>query len=161
MFISPVTAEKDTTGHYPTINKSGGTDAIIVLGAITAFDPNPNNLTQQYRPASQERIAHVCMDQTVIYQIRGDGGGTPVKQWVGINAVMIATTAGDTITGLSGMHLDEGTTTAPASNQSYTLVIEGVANIADNILGNNVIWEVSLNTMFNATGLVLGASISS
>lgn len=161
VLISPVTVEKDTTGHYPTIEKSGGTDGLIVLGCIVAFAPNPDNLTQQYRPASQERIAYVCMDQTVIYRIRGDGGGTPVKQWVGINAVMIANSAGNTVTGLSGMMLDEGTTNAPAADQSYPLVIEGVANIEGNDLGDNVIWEVSINTMFNATGLVLGASISS
>jgi hypothetical protein len=59
------------------------------------------------------------------------------------------------------MMLDEGTTTAPDQNQSYPLVIEGIANIPNNDLGDNVIWEVSLNTFFNATGLVLGTTVTS
>ena len=160
VFVSPVTAEKDATGHYITINKSGGTDGVICLGAIVSFDPDPDDLTKQYRPASTERIAHVCMDRTVIYQIRGDGEGTPAATWVGINAVMIATTSGDTTTGLSGMSLSEGGTT-PASDQSYPLVIEGVSNFEGNDLGDHVVWDVSLNTSLNAVGDVLGATISS
>ena len=159
--ISLVTAEKDTSGFYRTINKSAGTDGIVVEGVIVRFDPNRDNLSQVYRPASQERIAHVCMDQTVIYHIRGDGGGTPSKTWIGINAVMIANSSGSTVTGLSGMMLDEGTTTAPDQNQSMPLVIEGLASMPDNSLGDNAIWEVSLNTFFNATGLVLGTTVTS
>jgi hypothetical protein len=159
--ISLVTAERDALGRYLSVNKSAGTDGIVVQGAIVSFEPDPDDLTKVYRAASTARIANVCMDQTVIYHIRGDGGGTPAATWVGINAVMIANTAGSTTTGLSGMMLDEGTTTAPDQNQSYPLVIEGIANIPNNDLGDNVIWEVSLNTFFNATGLVLGTTVTS
>ena len=159
--ISPTQAEADATARYPTINLSAGTNGVIILGSIVSFDVLKTDLTKQYNPAETERIAHVCMDPTVVYEVRGDGGGTPVDYWVWMNANLIATTSGDTTTGLSGMMVDEGTTTAPASNQSYPLVLEGVANIEGNDLGDNVIWEVSLNTMFNATGLVLGASVSS
>ena len=158
---SLVAAQRDSLGRYLSVNKAAGTDAVVVKGVIVSFEPNPDNLTQVYRPASTERIAHVCMDQTVIYHIRDDGGGTPSANWVGINAVMIANTSGSTTTGLSGMMLDAGTTTAPDQNQSYPLVIEGIANIPGNDLGDNVIWEVSLNTFFNATGLVLGTSVTS
>jgi len=158
---SLVNADKDATGHYLSIVKSAGTDGTIVRGVICAFAPNPTNLELQYRVASTERIAYVCMDQTVIYQIRGDGGGTPIDNWVGYNAVMIANSAGSTTTGLSGMMLDEGTSTVPDQNQSYPLLIVGMANTPDNELGDNAIWEVTLNTFFNATGLVLGVTTTS
>lgn len=159
ILFSSTAAEFDATARYPTINKSAGTDGIIVAGAIVAFDPNPSNLEQQYRAASQERIAHVCVDQTVVYEIRGDGGGTPVDTWITANASMIATTAGSTVTGLSGMQLDEGTTTGPTANQSNPLWIVGASTRADETrLGNNTLWEVMLNTYFNATGLVLGTT---
>lgn len=158
IMINVVTANKMVEGLHPTIILSAGTDGISARGVIVAFEPNPDNLSQQYRPASQERIAHVCMDPSVIYQIRDNGGGTPVKQWVGLNAVMVATSSGDTTTGLSGMELDAS---SPAADQSMTLFIEGVANIPGNDLGDDVVWEVSLNTMFDLAGTYLGTSISS
>ena len=141
--------------HYPKINVSAGTDGAIVLGCVVRFDPNPNNLTQVYRPASQERIAHCCFDPTVVYHIRGCGGGTPATDWIWRNAIMTAGTS-STVTGLSGFMLDEGTGTAPTNDASNTLLIVGVATMPDNEFGDNVIWEVMLNTRFLAAGMVLG-----
>ena len=158
---SLVNADKDATGHYLSIVKSAGTDGTIIRGVIVAFAPNPTNLELKYRVASTERIAYVCMDQTVIYQIRGNGGGTPVDNWVGYNASCIATTAGSAVTGLSGMMLDEGTTDTVTEDITNPLLIVGMANTPDNELGDNAIWEVSLNTYFNAAGLVLGVSTTS
>ncbi len=158
VLISPTTAERDTTGKYITINKSGGTDGTIVWGVIVSFDPLYSDLTKQYNPASTERIAHVCCDPTVVYHVRGDGGGTPSKNWIGANAVLIATSSGDTTTGLSGFNLDEGTTTGPSADQSNTLLIVGIASMPDNELGDNAIWEVLLNTQENATGKYLGVT---
>ena len=157
VLISPTAAEDDSTNvnHYPKINVSAGTDGAIVLGCVVRFDPNPNNLTQVYRPASQERIAHCCFDPTVVYHIRGCGGGTPATDWIWRNALMTAGTS-STVTGLSGFMLDEGTGTAPTNDASNTLLIVGVATMPDNEFGDNVIWEVMLNTRFLADGMVLG-----
>ena len=157
---SLVNANMDASGHYDSVEAATGTDGTTICGVIVAFDPYPANLELQYRLASTERIAHCCVDPTVIYQIRGDGLGTPIDNWVGYNADMVAG-AGDTTTGLSGYVLDEGGTTAPDQNQSFTLVIEGLANIEDNELGDNGLWEVSLNTYLTATGLVLGLTTTS
>lgn len=159
ILISATQAEADATARYPTIQKSAGTNGIIVLGAIVSFDPNPLDLTKQYRPASTERIAHCCIDPSVVYEIRGDGGGTPVDYWIWMNANMIATTAGDTTTGLSGMQLDEGTTDGPDADQSNPLLIVAASTRDDETrLGDNTLWEVVLNTYWNATGSVLGVS---
>jgi len=159
ILISPTAAEDDTTNtlYYPKINVSAGTDGVIVLGCVVSFAPNPNNLTQQYKPASQERIAFCCMDPTVVYHIRGCGGGTPASDWIWRNAIMTAGTS-STVTGLSGFMLDEGTGTAPTNNASNTLLIVGVASMPNNEFGDNVIWEVMLNTRFLAAGTVLGVS---
>jgi hypothetical protein len=151
--------EQDATARYPTIQKSAGTDGTIIRGVIVAFEPNPSNLELQYRAAGTERIAHVCMDPSVVYQIRGDGGGTPADTWIGMNANCIATTAGSTITGLSGMQLDEGTTDGPEVNQSNPLLIVGTTQLPDETaLNDYTLWEVQLNTYWNATGSVLGVS---
>jgi hypothetical protein len=158
VLISPTLAEADSTGRYPTINASAGTDGTIIFGVITSFEPLPTDLTKQYNPASTERIANVCVDNDVIYHIRGDGGGTPAAVFVNQNAVMIATSTGSTTTGISGFHLDEGTTTAPAANQSYPLYIMGITDKSDNTLADNAVYEVLLNTNLNATGDRLGVT---
>lgn len=158
VLLTPTLAEKDTTGRYQTINKSAGTDGTIIFGVIVGFEPDPNNLNRIYNPASTERIAYVCVDKTVLYAVRGDGGGTPSKVFVGQNAVMIATTTGSTTTGLSGMELDEGTTTAPSADQSNPLFIEGILEAEDNTLADDAVYLVRLNTNENATGDILGVT---
>jgi len=156
VLFSPTLAEKESTGKYPTINKSAGTAGTLVRGVIVGFEPNPDDLTKLYNPASTEGYAYVCMDQDVIYSIRGDGGGTLTSVVPGQNAVMIADSSGSTTTGLSGMALDEGTTTAPNTTQNFTLHILAIANKEDNALGDNAEYEVLLNTNENATGRFLG-----
>ena len=148
-----------STGLYPTINKSAGTNGIIIRGVIVSFDPDPDNLTLQYRATSTERVAHVCMDPSVVYEIRGDGGATPTSNYIWSNASCIATTAGSTVTGLSGMQLDEGTTTDPREDQSNPLLIVGASSReGETPLAINTLWEVVLNTFWNATGSVLGVT---
>lgn len=156
---SPTQAEKHATGKYLTINKSAGTDGTIILGVIVSFEPLRTDLTKQYNPASTERIANVCMDPSVVYEVRGDGGGTLVDYYIGANASLIATTTGDTITGLSGMQLDEGTTTDPRADLTNPLLIVGASHKADEEpLEDYTLWEVVINTPWNASGLVLGVT---
>lgn len=159
VLLTPTLAEKDTTGRYQTINKSAGTDGIIVWGVITSFGVNPDDLNKVYNPASTEGIANVVIpSDDLLFKIRGDGGGTPSKVFVGQNAVMIANTAGSTSTGLSGMMLDEGTTTAPSADQSNPLFIYGIQQVEDNTLADNAVYEVLINTNQNATGRILGVT---
>lgn len=156
VLFSPTLAEKDPTGTLPTINKSGGTAGAVVRGVIVGFEPNPDNLNRLYIPASTGGIAYVCMDPDVVYEIKGDGGGALTKVIAGKNAVMIAKTAGSTSSGLSGMALDEGTTTAPNTTQNFTLHVLGVKPVEGNDLGASATYEVLLNTCENTTGRFLG-----
>lgn len=158
VLLSPTLAEKDATGYRPTINASAGTAGTLIRGVITSFKPDPDNLSRLYNPASTERIAYVCMDTDVIYKVRGDGGGALTSVVPGQNAVLIATSAGSTATGLSGFNLDEGTTTAPTTTQNFTLHIVNITQREDNALGINAEYEVLLNTPENATGRFLGVT---
>jgi hypothetical protein len=148
--------DKDATAKFPTIIKSAGTAGILVRGVIVGFEPDPTNLELKYRPASTERWALICCDPDCVYEIRGDGGAALTDVLVGQNAVMIADSAGSTVTGLSGMALDEGTTTAPGDTQNYTLHILGIKNVEDNELAASAAYEVLLNTCENATGRFAG-----
>ena len=158
VLLSPTLAEKEATGKHPTINASAGTAGTIIKGVITSFEPDPDNLTRTYSPASTAGWANVCMGGDVVYEIRGDGGGTITSVIPGQNAVMIATSAGSTASGLSGFDLDEGTTTAPNTTQNFTLHVTAITNREDNDLGVNAVYDVLLNTQDNATGRFLGVT---
>lgn len=153
-------ADKDTTAKFPTIIKSAGTAGVLVRGVIVGFEPDPTNLENKHRPASTERWALISCDPDCVYEIKGDGGAALTKVLVGQNAVMIADSAGSTYTGLSGMALDEGTTTAPTTTQNFTLHILGIKNVEDNELAASATYEVLLNTCENATGRFLGVTAS-
>jgi len=155
--MSVASATKDALARYPTIAKSAGTDGIIIRGVIVSFDPSPANLTLQYRAASTERIAHVCMDPSVVYEVRGNGGGTPAANWIWRNADLVATTAGSAVTGLSGMQLNEGA--GVDEDQTAPLLIVGTSTKpGETALDDYTLWEVVLNTFWNSAGMVLGIS---
>lgn len=153
-------ADKDPTGKHPSIIASAGTAGVLIRGVIVGFEPDPDALEKLYSPASTAGYAYVCMDPNVVYEVRGDGGGTLTKVVAGQNAVLIATSAGSTTTGLSGFNLDEGTTTAPNTTQNFTLHILSIKNAEDNALGDDAMYEVLLNTAENATGRFLGITAS-
>ena len=172
--ISTDSSASDATAKYTSVLACDVIDADIIYGVITSVDTCEDYSTI-YRAASTERYLNVVTDPTVIYHIRGCGGGTPTAAFPFLNACMIAGTASTltglsgtmldegttTITGLSGLNLDEGTTTAPSVDPSNPLIILRAANLPDNELGDNCIWEVMINThqlRAGATGNVTGVA---
>ena len=157
--ISTDSSASDATAKYTSVLACDVIDADIIYGVITSVDTCEDYSTI-YRAASTERYLNVVTDPTVIYHIRGCGGGTPTAVFPFLNACMIAGTA-STLTGLSGTMLDEGTTTPPSVDLSNPLIILRAANLPDNELGDNCIWEVMINThqlRAGATGNVTGVA---
>jgi len=157
--ISTDSSASDATAKYTSVLACDVVDADIIYGVITSVDTCEDYSTI-YRAASTERYLNVVTDPTVIYHIRGCGGGTPTAVFPFLNACMIAGTA-STLTGLSGTMLDEGTTTPPSVDLSNPLIILRAANLPDNELGDNCIWEVMINThqlRAGATGNVTGVA---
>lgn len=120
-------------GTLPEINRTtvGDTtnNASRITGVIVAFAPDPDGLGRIHRPASTERIAFVCDDPFVVFEIQADGA-IPATS-IGLNAVTIATHSGSTVTGLSGIELDT-TSTAPSADASNQLIILRAVNRVDN-----------------------------
>jgi len=116
-------------GTLPEINKATAGDGNRITGVIVGFSTLPTDLSKQYNPASTERVALVCDDPDVIFQIQADGA-VPAAS-IGLNAVLIYTTAGSTVSGLSGVELDT-TSDVPAADASNQLVILRGANIPGN-----------------------------
>jgi hypothetical protein len=146
-----------TAARYPYVIRSAFTNGTYSIGAIVAVEPDPDNLTRTYSPASTAAVVHVCTAPDAIYRIRDDGGAILTNVALTQNAVGIFTHSGDTVTGLSGMELDAGTTDAPAADASNTMLILGLADISDNEFDGStdtrMVWEVMINMhRFKQTG---------
>lgn len=131
--VSAPGAGRFNIGTLPEINKAAAGDVAgntqRITGAIVAFAALPTDLTKQYNPASTERIAYVCDDPDVVFEIQADG---PIPATsIGLNAVLIYTQTGSAITGLSGAELDT-TSDVPAADASNQLLIVRAVNREDN-----------------------------
>lgn len=116
-------------GELPNVERATAGDTNRITGVIVGFATNPDNLTHHYNPASTERVALVCDDPDVIFEIQADGA-IPAAS-MGLNAVLIYTHGGDTTTGLSGVELDT-TSDVPAADASNQLVIRNASRRSDN-----------------------------
>lgn len=117
-------------GTLPAIQLAAVTSGTFASGVIVGFAANPDNLTQKHNPTSTERIAYVCTDPDIVYEIQADGDLTETE--IGLNATFIRTHSGSTVTGLSGEEIDTGTTTSPAADAALMLRIVGMVNRNDN-----------------------------
>ncbi len=108
-------------GTLPEVNLATAGSSNRITGVIVGFGANANNLSQIYRPASTQAVVWVCDDPFVIFKIQADGA-IPAAS-MGLNANLIYTVAGSATTGLSGVQLDSGTTTAPTTTATLQLMI--------------------------------------
>jgi hypothetical protein len=107
------------------------------------------NLNQNYLPASTGGFVYVTFDQgDIIYEVQGDGYAAPSAGWIGWNANLKQTAAGSTVTGLSGLNMDTGTTTAPAVTNTLGWKIIGAVDRPDNDMTSvNAKWLVINNNV--------------
>ena len=130
----------------------------VFWGVIVGFEPNQNNLSLKYSPASTEGYAYVAVaTPELVFHLRDDGTGTPDTSWPGCNT-LLAAGSGNTATGLSGYALDADT--APTTTQAHSIHILGLADLPNNTLADYAVWEVIINTSQNATGTYLGVDPS-
>lgn len=135
-------------GAIQSINKATVNTGAIT-GVIVGFAGRQDSLT--YNPASTERIALVADDPELLFEIQADGTFTPAS--VGLNAALIYTHSGSTVTGRSGAELDTGTTTAPAVTTGLQLKVRGFVNREDNDMASaNARLLVQINNSTVATG---------
>lgn len=152
--LTLVDAEIPTDGKAIGLTAATLTTGGHMFGVITSFEDSVNYHTV-YRASETERYCQVCLANDIVFRIRGDGGGTPHRDWQGLNAEMVAGTD-STVTGLSGDGLEE---TTPANDQAYPLVILHVSDVEDNELAAYCQWDVIINIpqlLENVAGRYLG-----
>jgi hypothetical protein len=129
------------TSGMPTIAQSvAGTGPH--LGVVVGFEVLATNLELKHRLASTSRVALVVDDPNVIFEIQEVSGGTALTaDEVGLNANVVVA-AGSTVTGLSGMELNNG---SEAGTVGLDLKILRLALREDNAIGEHAKWEVLIN----------------
>lgn len=116
-------------GTLPEVRKAAATTNTPITGVIVGFAALPSNLDLKHNPANTERIAYVCDDPFMIYEIQADGAIATTS--VGLNANLIFTHGGSTVTGLSGVELDT-TSDGPDTTATDQLKIIRLVNREDN-----------------------------
>lgn len=143
-------------GTLAEINKATAGTTNRTTGVIVGFEPVSGAETAVYGAASTARIVLVADDPNLLFECQDDGGAALAATTVGLNAVYIFTNAGSTVTGRSGVQIDAGTTTAPATTVGFQLELVRVSNKPNNDVGANAIWEVRINQHTetnNSTGI--------
>lgn len=140
----------------PEIQKTtagdSNTNAERQTGVVVGFGANPDNLSLAYSPASTAAIVLVCDDPSVVFEAQCPDAIAATQ--IGLNALLIDTHAGSTVTGLAGTEVDGGEGTAPGADASYQVVILRAVNRTDN--ETNAVYnklEVVLNNHTEATGM--------
>lgn len=120
---------RDCEGMPTVALATAGTTGQDLAGVVVGFLPSVTSLETKYRAASTDRIALVCTDPTVVYEVQEDAVGSVLANTsVGLNAPY-TTTAGSTTTGLSKMALDSS---AAATTATLPLKIIGLSKVTGN-----------------------------
>lgn len=151
-----VVSGMDVEGMPTCARDTSGTTGQDTVGVVVGFSVDPTNPLLKHRAASTYRIAHVVTDPSVIYEVQEDGVGAALTAAeVGLCTAII-TTAGSTVTGMSGMALDSNGTTATTSTLPVKIV--GLVKRVDNAMGASTTdlakWEVIFNTGWYAMNSV-------
>lgn len=131
-------------GTLPEINKATAGTANAVTGVIVGFEQpdNEGGLGAIYNPASTARVVYVNDEPDLVCEIQADSANAVAATDIGLNANLIYTHAGDTLTGLSGAELN---TTGMTTTATLQLKVLRLVNRLDNELGTNAKLEVLIN----------------
>jgi len=149
--VSAVGAGDFQIGALPTVALTAAGTTNSITGVVVGVYPVTRD-SEVYSPASTEAVVLVNDDPYTEWQIQADGAIAPTQ--IGLNAVLIYTHAGSTITGVSGAELDT-TSDVPAATAADQLTILRQVNSTDNetnLVHNEIV--VRINNHTEAHGVV-------
>lgn len=113
----------------------------VILGVVVGVLPDTDE-SLKYRAASTVRRVLVATDPSLLYEIQEVSGGTALTSAaIGLNANFVVG-SGSTITGNSGVELNNAT---EATTNTLDLQILGLVARADNEVGEHAKWLVRVN----------------
>jgi hypothetical protein len=146
-----VIAGQDCEGFETVALATAGTTGQDLAGPVVAFSVDPTALGTRHRLASTARIAHVCVDRSVVFEAQEDAVTTPiVAASVGLNAAY-TTTAGNATTGISKQCIQS---TSVATTATLPLRILQLTKKVGNALntGGAAVDPATFDVMLNTGG---------
>jgi hypothetical protein len=144
-----IIAGMDAEGLPFVTRATVGTTGQNIFGVVKDFLVDPTNLQLKYRLASTDRIALVCREPDVVYELQEDAVTTPIAPAsIGLNAAF-SLGAGNTATGNSTMQI---VSTSVAVTATLPLKVLGLVKRVDNAFNtagagsDNAKFEVMFNT---------------
>lgn len=120
-----------------------------ITGVVVAIDPlqgagGVGRDSTIYCAASTERVVWVADDPMIVFQIQEDDGAAAIALTdAGNNFDFVATSAGSTVTGISGWELDSSTAATTATGDVQLL---NISRIENNVFGGGFVkWDVRIN----------------
>lgn len=123
--------------YYPVVTQAGVGDT--PRGIVVGFKNHPDYENQNYRSASTLRTVYVMDDPDVIFSMQTNG--TAAAADAGANADIVVGT-GSTVTGYSGMQIDQ---TTVATTNTLVIRILDMDRGVDNELGAYTRWRCKFN----------------
>lgn len=158
--VSAPGAGEFDVGTLPTVTKTtagdSNTDGERQTGVVVGFGAQPTNLATVYLAGSTAGVVWVADDPNLVFEVQCPSSIAATQ--VGLNAILLDTHSGSTVTGLSGTEIDGGDGTSPGADASYQTRIIRLINRTDNTPNstfNKV--EVTLNNHTEAQGMVTNA----
>lgn len=113
----------------------------VVAGVVVGVQPVTQD-SLRYRAASTQRLLMVADDPELMFEIQEVSGGTALTaNDAGLNVDFVVA-AGSTVTGLSGVELNNG---SEATTNTLDLHIVGPVQRDDNAIGEHCKWLVTIN----------------
>lgn len=130
-------AAADTVDGTPAVIAATAGD--VPIGVIVGIDPVLTNLASLNVAASTKQYVYVCDDPGIVMAVASSG--TLAASDMAKTANLLASTAGSTTLGLSGMLLNE----ADVGTSTHTFLLERLYLDNTNALGASGVVEVSFN----------------
>jgi hypothetical protein len=129
---------------YPTLAQCAAGDPVLCV--VTAFEANPDGLSDQYRKASTQRFCQMVPVDSTYFEVQSDDDTTALAITdVGLNANFIVG-SGDTAYGISAMELDSSSATTTAT---LDLQIVALVDREDNLLSGTGSTNKNVIVKFN------------
>ena len=118
-----------STDGYPGVSQAATTEQ--VFGVVTAFEANPDGLSDQYRKAATLRYCQVVPSAHTYFEVQENGADNALAVAdIGLNAAFVVG-SGSTVYGISAMELNSG---GEATTSTLDLQIVALVDRADNLL---------------------------
>ena len=129
---------------YPGVSQAAAGEP--VFGVVTAFEANPDGLSDQYRKALTKRFCQVTPADGTYFEIQSDDDTTALTEaMVGLNADYVVG-SGSTAYGISAMELDSD---GAATTSTLDLQIVGLVDRVDNQLSGTGSTNKNVIVKFN------------